>query len=156
MVKAYSIRESLQGGLQDFVRDSGFNSTPTEELVREMVALLATYREEDNPLFPEVFIFKSLQGLTALSPTPSVIKLGSAAPNVKAAQQVLKDCAFLANRGWAVYIVHNGEGLQYGIFRSKRHSFAVPAEESLQDLGESEPVLMLRNRGHLTVELANG
>ncbi len=157
MAKAYSIRESLQGSLLDYVRESGFENTRTEELVRELVSLLASYREEDYPLFPEVYVFASQQGLRALSPTARSINLGSAAVEGGTARRMLKDCASLANRGWAVYAVHaSGAELQYGIFRSKRHSFAMPAEESLVDLGMTEPVLMLRNRGHLTVELVNG
>ena len=43
---AYSIRQSLQGALQDFIRTSGFTDTRLEEVVRELVGMLASYREE--------------------------------------------------------------------------------------------------------------
>ena len=34
-----------------------------------------------------------------------------------------------------------------------RHSFATAAEESMRDLGKDAPIILIRNRGHLTVEL---
>lgn len=54
MFEAYSIRVSLQGMLQDVIRRSGFQDVNLEELARELVGLLASYREEDLPLYPEV------------------------------------------------------------------------------------------------------
>lgn len=66
---AYSIRHSLQGALEDFVRASGFSCVHLEGLIREFVGMLAAYREEDTPLYPEVFVFASQDGLTALAPS---------------------------------------------------------------------------------------
>jgi len=73
----YSIRESLQGALHDFVRSSGFENVHLEEMIREFVGLLAAYREEDLPLFPEVYLFSSPNGLTALAPSTTRITLES-------------------------------------------------------------------------------
>jgi hypothetical protein len=50
----------------------------TEGMIREIVSLLASYREEDLPLFPEVFVFASPDGLKALAPSSGQITIGTA------------------------------------------------------------------------------
>lgn len=65
MGDACSIRQSLQGALQDFVRQSGFNCVQTEEAVRERVCLLASYREVEVPLFPEAFLVDKSDALNS-------------------------------------------------------------------------------------------
>jgi len=45
------------------------------------------------------------------------------------------------------------EHVRYGVFRAARHALAMGAEESMLGLGRDEPVMVIRNRGHLTVEL---
>jgi hypothetical protein len=74
MSDVYSIRESLQGVLQDYIRDCGFSCIHLEALIREMVSLLASYREEGTLLFPEVYVFSSPQGLQALAPSSDNVR----------------------------------------------------------------------------------
>jgi hypothetical protein len=153
LLDAYSIRHSLQGALQDFVRDSGFSDIHLEDLVRELVGLLASYREEDLPLFPEVFIFHSEDGLKALAPSSKRTRLGGAELRGESAEVVVKNCAPLTGRGWAIFIVKEETRIGYGVFRSVLHSFATGATEAMPGLGKDAPVLLIRNLGHLTVEL---
>jgi len=152
---AYSIRSSLQGALHDFVRRSGFENVHLEEMIRELVGMLASYREEDSPLYPEVFVFSSSNGLTALAPSSTQLTLGSAQLIADSANAVVKKCAPLAASGWAIFVVKEEKSIRFGVFRSIRHALALGAEESMLGLGAEEPVMLIRNRGHLTVELRN-
>jgi hypothetical protein len=152
---AYSIRASLQAALHDFVRRSGFENVHLEEIVRELVGMLASYREEDLPLYPEVFVFSSPNGLTALAPSSTQLTLGHAPLDSDSAHAIVKKCAPLAAAGWAIFVVNEQGSIRYGVFRSVRHALALGAEESMRGLGKEEPVMLIRNRGHLTVELRN-
>lgn len=156
MDKAFSIRTPLQGELLDFVKSSGFegNEATLTELVRDLTCLLASYREEDVPLFPDVFVLPSVSLVTSLSPGTRRIILGYGTLG-DAAEKILKDCASLAVRGWAVYIAVTAENkAEYGVFRSLMHSYATSAEEAMTET-PSSPVLLIRNRGRLVVELCN-
>ncbi len=153
MSGAYSIRESLQGALADFVRESGFASTDLEDMIREFVGVLAAYREEGSPLFPEVFVFASSAGLKALAPSGAYITIGTAQLTSSAASVIVNNCATLARAGWGIFVVKEKEQIRYGIFRATRHSLSTGAEESMGDLGKELPVILIRNRGHLVVEL---
>lgn len=156
---SFSIRNLLQGELQEFVRTSGFECLATLDFVRDITCLLAAYREEDVPLFPEVFLFPSLDQITAVSPGTRRLTISRAPLKGKVAERVLKDCAPLAINGWSVYLARldalTPPTVEYGLFRSLLHSFATSAEESMSQVGTQEPMLLLRNRGHLVVELLN-
>lgn len=156
MPDAFSIRSALQGVLHDFADSSGFQCVETENLIRDIVSLLASYREEDIPLFPDVYVLKDPAGLRTLAPGAGSHKIGSVRYGREAAGKILKNTAGLAGGGWAVYAgkADNCE-FEYGVFRSQRHSFATSAEESMCDLGGDSPIVVVRNRGHLTVELLN-
>jgi hypothetical protein len=45
--------------------------------------------------------------------------------------------------------------IEYGVFRSLKHSCATSAEESVKSYSGTDPILFLRNRGHLVVEMFN-
>jgi hypothetical protein len=142
--------------LHDFVESSGFRCVDTENLIRDLVSSLAWYREEDVPLFPNVFMLAQRGDLSSLAPGVISYRIGEITFGPDASSQLLKNTAGLAAHGWAVYAVKRETGsVEYGVFRSQRHSFATNAEESMQDLGEAVPVILIRNRGHLTVELLN-
>src|SRR5438093_11334161 len=127
MPVAFSIRGPLQGELVDFLKSSGFDCAHITELVRDLTCLLGSYREEDVPLFPDVFVLPSPESVGSLSPGTQRIIVGSA-PLSTAAQQVLKDCATLAVRGWAVYVAKIADNTaQFGVFRSLIHPFAPSA-----------------------------
>jgi hypothetical protein len=153
---AFSIRHSLQGALQDFVRSAGFACVRTEELVRDLVCLLSSYREEDVPLHPVVYIVDAPEVLTTIAPGAERLLLGRTGYEADAAGTILKRCAGLAVRGWSVFVVKVAPDIaEYGVFRSLRHSFSTSAEESMKDLSDSSPVLLIRNRGHLVAEVRN-
>ncbi len=153
----FSIRGPLQGELIDFLKASGFDCTHVAELVRDLTCLLGSYREEDVPLFPTVFVLPSPEVISSLSPGTQRVTVGTA-PLGTAAQQVLKDCATLAVRGWAVYVAKVDTNLaQFGVFRALAHAYANSAEETMVQLPAepTTPAVLIRNRGHLVVELRN-
>src|SRR5437867_580930 len=108
MAKVFSIRGPLQGELLDFLKSSGFECAHTTELVRDLACSLASYREEDVLLFPDVFVLPSLEAVASLSPGTHRVILGRAALSC-GAEKILKDCACLAVRGWAVYVVKTAD-----------------------------------------------
>ena len=151
----YSIRVSLQGALQDYVRNSGFECVHLEDIIREVVGLVASYREEDVPLFPEVYVFASQNGLAALAPGDSQLTIDTVPLTTDSAPTIMKHCAALAIRGWVIFVVKEDNQLRYGLFRSMRHSYATSAEEAMRGLGKDYPIVLIRNRGHLVVELSS-
>lgn len=157
-MRNYSIRHSLQGELQDFLRDSGFvNCIYTSDLIRDLTVLLAAYREEDVPLFPSVYILASHDQLSLISPGTESVAVGTTKLEAITASLILKECAPLAVNGWSIFVVKYGHPsvFIYGLFRSLKHTVATSAEESMiQDIGAST-VLVIRNCGHLIVELMN-
>jgi hypothetical protein len=154
--EAFSVRKHLQGDLLDFLSASGFGEALTIGLIRDLVCLLAAYREEDVPLFPEVFVLSAAATLSSLAPGAQRIVIGEARLDDQASAKVLKRCAGLALRGWGVYVANvDVENVEFGLFRAQRHSFATSAEESMADLDSNSPVVLIRNRGRLVVELRN-
>ncbi|MDR3619333.1 MAG: hypothetical protein P4L85_08280 [Paludisphaera borealis] len=154
MPNTFSIRQSLQGHLQDFIRSTSLSCTKTEDLVRDIVCLLSAYREEDVPLFPHIYLLDGIDLLNKLAPAAERIALGQALYASDAAKDILKNCAGLATDGWSVFIARTRTGdFSYGIFRSRIHSFSLSAEESMADLDEETPAILIRNKGHFVVEV---
>jgi hypothetical protein len=154
---SFSIRGPLQGELVDFVKASGFDSANVTDLVRDLICLLASYREEDVPLFPEVFILPSPDAIGRLSPGTERVMIGTDTLST-AAGGVLKNCANLAGRGWAIYVAKTKtNSAEFGVFRSLAHAYATSAQEAMNQVSEdpNSSVLLLRNRGHLVVEVHN-
>jgi hypothetical protein len=156
MSRVFSIRNSLQGELLDFLKSSGFESVRTTELVRDLTCLLASYREEDVLLYPVVFLLPSAGSVAFLAPGTQRIKVGEIRLN-DGAESILKKCATLARGGWGIYVVDSGKEVgEYGVFRASTHSFAVNAEESMhEEIAEKSQIVLIRNRGRLVVELRN-
>jgi hypothetical protein len=115
--------------------------------------MLASYREEDIPLFPEVFVFASPEGLKALAPSSQQTTVGTLRLAAESSEAILKNCAPLAKGGWSIFVVKENEAFRYGLFRSMLHSLSTAAEESMGDLGKDVPVILIRNRGHFVVDL---
>lgn len=147
MAQVFSIRNPLQGELLDFLKASGFESAHTTELVRDLTCFLASYRDEDILLFPDVFVLSSVDVIASLSPGTRRVILGRVAVS-SGAERILKDCATLAVRGWAVYIaIAPDNQAEYGVFRSLMHSFALSAEEAMVEGPNASPAILVRNRG---------
>lgn len=156
MGKTFSVRAPLQGEIADFLRLSNVSCVYTEELVRDITCLLMSYREEDIPLFPEVFVIPSHEALLSIAPGTHRVIIGRNVEMKSAAEKILKDCATLAVRGWAIYVIKTSEQLaEFGLFRALTHSFAISAEETMATNQSDSPCILIRNRGRSVVELCN-
>lgn len=158
MTSTYSIRESLRGGLQDYIESSGFvDCTRTSNLILDLTGLLAAYREEDTALFPAVFIFGSLNAISSLAPAAAHIRVKETQLEDVKAEAILRDCAPLAEGGWSIYVAKTAapDVMEYGLFRSLKHAIATSAEEAMAEGLANVPIVRLRNRGPMVVELRN-
>ncbi|MDB4989265.1 MAG: hypothetical protein JWN04_4443 [Myxococcaceae bacterium] len=153
--RAWSIRKSLQGELLDFIRGSGFSCTRTEQLVCDLAALVCSYREEDIPLYPHIYVLDDIDALALLAPGTARVQIGTMAIDDGSAARLLKECANLARGGWAIYVTRpqGQRGAEFGVFRALKHSFAIGANEVMSDTDKA--VILIRNRGHHTAELCN-
>jgi len=121
-----------------------------------LVGLLAAYREEDLALFPEVYVFACESSLQALPSVGDRVVVGREKLGAEASATILKNCAPLASSGWSIFAVKNSDQqITYGLFRSGRHSLSTGSDEAMVGLGRDFPIILIRNRGHLVVELRN-
>lgn len=155
MLTAFSIRTPLQGELFDFLQRNQFTSPTAVSMVRDFTCMLAGYREEDVPLFPQVFVVTTSDAADWLMAGVQHVKLGETDVNDNTAAKILKDAAALAQNGWSIYVAPASKAnrVEYGVFRSRLHSLATSAEEMLISEGNLFPAILVRNRGHLVVEL---
>jgi hypothetical protein len=154
--KVFSVRNPLQGELVEFVRSSGFSCPHMDILIRDLVCLLGNYREEDVPLFPEVFVMLSVLDLKGLAPGTERLRIGAASLDDRAATTILKNCATLAVRGWAIYVAKVSEKTaEFGLFRALRYTFAAHAAELMVQGDGTNPAILIRNRGYMVVALRN-
>ena len=99
MGKTFSIRGPLQGELIDFLNDSGIACVHIAEFVRDITCLLASYREEDIQMFPDVFVLTNPANLASISPGTERVTIKAGILLNNAAESVLKNCASLAVKG---------------------------------------------------------
>jgi len=155
-----SIRNSLQGMLADFVRAAGFQYSHAVDAACELVFLLAAYREEDSPLFPELYLIDgTVEGdvLSAIAPGAERIEIGSTSHDRRAASDALKKCAALATEDWSIYLLSGATQFTFGIFRAYQLPYSVSASESLQAADPSiGAVILFRNCAANCVELRDG
>ncbi len=124
--------------------------------MRDFVGLLATYREEDIALYPEIYVLSDEAPLRILTGVDTPIQLGVLPLGEGTAASILKDCAPLAKEGWGIFAVKQAETtVRFGLFRAQRHSLSTSADEVMRDIGIELPVMLIRNRGFQTVELQN-
>lgn len=157
---AFSIRTPLQGELIDFLKRTGFDCQYHTEFVRDLVCLLSHYQEENVPLFPEVFVLAAPEILSSLAPGTSRIPIGRLQLGDFAASSVLKNCASVAQGGWAIYVckingIEKPPTIEFGIFRALKHTYSTSAEDAMIAMKDASPILLVRNRGARIVEILN-
>jgi hypothetical protein len=154
-----TIREHLMGVVGTHLNSESINCGRTHEVGCELVALLASYREEERLLFPQVYLLGpgSPEMLRTLTPGTSMFTLGQVTED-QATRQVavmaLKTCASLAIDGWCVYIRRLAKGFDYGLFRPAAETYSASAEVTL--MASKLPVALLRQSAENTVEVITG
>jgi len=154
-----TIRESLLGFISAYFGGGSINCGLTQQVGCELVSLLAAYREEDQKLYPQVYLLgpSNEDALKLLAPGSKPLLIGKV-PNEVGARQTavssLKNCAALAIEGWCVYVRRVDGGFEFGLFRDAAESYSAGAEEALA--ASNLPAVLLRHSAENTVELIDG
>jgi len=149
-----SLRDNLTGAVVDLLRNERMACVHTQDGLVTVINALALYREEGRALFPEVFILDNLPlALSALPHTEHVI-IGSGPRDAATMAKGLKQCAPLAQGGWAVFIHREPAGFSYGLIRCGVHNLSLPLSNLLIENGDPQiPALMARQLAENVVEV---
>jgi len=152
-----SIREELLGALHGFCSDAGFQAMRTNQVLADLVFHLSEYREEEVPLYPNLYLTEGgNEVFSAIAPAGERVSIGNC-DIASSASKVLKECATLANDGWAIYLEMGSGSAEYGLFRTSDLPISVSAMELLRDPEqELEPVVVIRNCAARCVEMIDG
>lgn len=114
----FSIHTLMTGKMYEFLRDCGVTLAAAEQ-VAELCVALAGYREEEQLLYPVVFLCADSTALAAEGQR-LVLGEGNNPPEV---MRALKKCAPLCRGGWAMFLELGPERWVHGIFRSRTLCF---------------------------------
>jgi hypothetical protein len=157
-----TVRDSLLGMVHDHLMKGQISCGLTCQIGCELVGLLASYREEDRRLYPEIYLLGPSENelLNVLFPGSARYVLGKVAfgGNTEAfsrevAIKSLKTCASLALDGWAIFIGKKEADFLYGLFRPAAEPYSGSVEETLGSSGL--PAAIFRNSAEQTVEIVN-
>ncbi|HEX4133732.1 MAG TPA: hypothetical protein VHY84_03845 [Bryobacteraceae bacterium] len=149
-----SLRDTVSGRVFDFLNDEGMQCSHTHEGLILLMNSLALYREEGRALFPEVFIFDSLEPVLRMLPFSEHVSIGVGPKSAATMSAALKKCAPLAQEGWSIYILRDGDLFKFGLFRSGENVLSVRPADHLINHGTPEvPALFVHQIADNTVEL---
>jgi hypothetical protein len=149
-----SLRDMVSGQVSDLLDKEGMQCSATHKGLILLINSLAIYREEGRALFPEVFVFDSLDQILKMLPFSEHVPIGYGSKTEGTMTEALKKCAPLAQDGWAIYILRNANAFQYGLFRSGKHILSVRPDDLLIENGVPEvPALFVHQIADSTVEL---
>lgn len=151
---ARSLRTAVVGLIADFANGQGITCGLTHQAMSELVFALAAYREEETPLFPEVYVTTAPTTLPALSAVHQRLLLGSGAAEPGTVRRALKICAALATNGWAMFLERTPTGFEFGVFRISESLLSLTAADMMVAPEPLRaPVILLRNSKANCVEL---
>lgn len=153
-----TVREPLLGMVTDHLNEGGINCGKTYQVGCEVVALLASYREEERRLFPKVFLAGPYDEdlFRVMSPGSMSILIETFGQDVSpraVAVASLKKCASLAIEGWCVFVRRTSGGFECGLFRPHVDLYSAGSVELLPSSGL--PVAVFRQSADNTVEVVN-
>jgi hypothetical protein len=152
--KVLSLRDSVNGAVVEFLDGEGMACIKTQEGLVRLINKLAHYTEEGRALFPQVFIFDSLENVVHMMPSSEHVAIGDGPKNADTMERALKKCAPLARAGWSMYIERRADTFVYGLLRSGAMVLSLGPAEMLVHRGDSRvPVLMLHQVGTNVIEL---
>jgi hypothetical protein len=150
-----TFRSALNSGIGDFLSDAGIKCVDTTSGVVEVAAALATYREEGRDLFPEVWVIDDLRAVQQVFQAQYPLRIGHGPRGADTARNALKQCAPLAQNGWAVYLLRSGSNeFEFGLVRSSTSPLALRPESLMADGGPT--LVRLRQVASQIVELRCG
>lgn len=148
-----TFRTPLLGSVADFCTATRIPLISNSLHLVELIVLLAKYREEGNPLFPEVYITTNVNDIIAMLPDAELLNLGKSTRDVDGLKRAIKKTAPLATGGWLVFIEDDGSDLNYGLFRGDLNPVAVMADTVLLDNSNTTPVAKVCQIAHDCVEI---
>ena len=152
--KFISLRDSLKGAVGDFLDDERMACLKTQDGLVEIINALSYYREEGYALFPEIFLIDDLEAVFKVLPTSEHIHINDGPKDVSTMLKALKQCAPLAQGGWAIYVLRKKDSFEYGVFRSGTTILSVSIEDILINNGDpAVPVIMVHQIADKIVEM---
>jgi hypothetical protein len=149
-----SLRATLKGEIDDFLDHEVMQCNKTKDALVELVNEIASYKEEGQLLFPEIYFIDNLQKVFSVLPGIQYVEIGRGPKDSTTAKSALKKCAPLAKYGWAIYIHRKSELFEYGVFRSGTSIISVPVFDTLINYGDAAlPVIMLHQTADNVVEV---
>ena len=140
-----SLRDQLKRAVVEFLASERMTCLKTQDGLVTLINALGRYTEEGKALFPEVFVFDSLDEVLRVLPESEAVEIGSDVKQAATMAKALKKCAPLARRGWAVYIERRPRRFRYGLFRSGSTVLSLSPAELLINRGDRGiPAFMLR------------
>jgi hypothetical protein len=117
--KVISFHGQLSNAVSDFLCEQGWHEPGVKEVVTELAATLAKYREEGRRLFPVVFIARDLQGLLTEVDGHEPLIIGRGPIDAATVRRAVKHCAPLGEgRSWVVFMEVKNHKMVYGVFRT--------------------------------------
>lgn len=150
-----TFRTQLLGGVTEFCVASRIPLFAQALNLVELVVMLAKYKEEGNPLFPEVYITTDVNALIAMLPEAERLNLGTTTRDVKGLKHALKKTAPLANGGWLVFLNDNKDSLNFGLFRGTNNPVSVLADKVILDSSNEIPVTKIFQVAEDCVEIVS-
>lgn len=135
-----TFRTQLLGGVTEFCSASQIPIFANALHLVELVVLLAKYKEEGIPLYPEVYVTTDVNALIAMLPEAERLSLGSTTRDVAGIKYALKKSAPLATGGWLVFLHDDGNSLYYGLFRGTSNPVSVLVDSVILDKTNNIPV----------------
>ena len=126
-----SLSEQLDTAVTQFLHSESMTCPQTRDGLIMLINALGHYREEGKELFPEVFVFDSLENVLSILPESEHVAIGEDRKRPVTMAKALKKCALLARRGWAVYIERRAARFRYGLFRCGSNVLSLSAAELL-------------------------
>lgn len=149
-----SLRDSVTGAVVEVLADEGMACIHTQEGLVATINALSLYREEGRALFPEIFLVDDLPVVLASLPSSEHVQIGFGAREATTIAKAIKQCAPLAQGGWAVYIHRRPDSFAYGLVRCGVHLLSVPISDLLISHGNPTiHALMVRPVAENVVEL---
>lgn len=121
----------------------------------ELIVLLAKYKEEGSPLYPEVYVTTDISAIAAMLPDAERFHLGSVSRDIEGIKRAIKKAAPLATGGWLVYIEDSAADLTFGLFRGNGNPVSVLVDRVLLESGNSIPLAKIFQVAEDCVEIAN-
>lgn len=127
-----SYRHVLTGAVEGFLAEQDMACPHTAEALADLVASLASYREEGTWLFPAVFICDDLAAFLSHVRGCDVLRLGSGPRSQETMRRALKACGPLGTGGFCVFVERRGPTFEYGVFRTDGFVLNASAMEVLR------------------------